>query len=410
VALREGARREAGADVAVTVIGAEARLPYNRTTVNKGLLSGAVDDAAVALPGMQPTEGARGPHVQWRTGSVAEALDLHDRVVRLHDGSVVHFDAVVVATGAVPRPLPAPVEPAARNRVLTLRAADDTHRLRALISTAGSDSPVVVVTGAGLLGTEVAAVLQALGCRVTVVDRNRSPLARRLGSTVAAWIRAAHGAAGVDLRLGVGVSGVRVRGAGLLVDLDDGQTLQAAAAVACLGVEPATDWLAGSGLATRADGGIVVGSDQRVAGFRGVYAAGDLAAVPGPDGSPVRVEHWGAALEQGQAAAASVLADLGVAMPPDTGTQSRGAPSCSTYVHGTKVTILGWPGGVAAERPVSGSPGDPRFAVALLDPADRVVGAVGVGGARAVNALRPLIERRGAASELEPVEAIRAGR
>ncbi len=32
--------------VTVTVIGAEERLLYNRTTVDEGLLSGAVDDAA----------------------------------------------------------------------------------------------------------------------------------------------------------------------------------------------------------------------------------------------------------------------------------------------------------------------------------------------------------------------------
>ena len=44
----------------------------------------------------------------------------------------------------------------------------------------------------------------------------------------------------------------------------------------------------------------------------------------------------------------------------------------------------------------------PRFALALLDDAERVVAAVGVGGARAVNALRPFIARRAPAYELPP--------
>lgn len=403
-ALRENAQAVGETDLKVTVVGAEDRLPYNRTTVNKGLLAGAVDDAGITLPGMADLV------VNWRTGSVAEALDAATLVVTLRDGTRLQGDAVVLATGAVPRPLPAPVEDAARHRVLQLRTAADTHRLRALFSGADAGSGGlrrVVVAGAGLIGTEAAAVLQGLGCEVSLVDPAPLPMARHVGPRVAAWMVTAHRAAGVDLHLGTRITHVRADDADVLVDLSDGQSLKAAAVVACLGVQPATAWLIDSGVPTPAEGaslngGVVVDAGQRVAGLPGVYAAGDLAAVPGPDGSPTRVEHWGAALEQGRIAAASVLSDLGVTTAGAAGSPARAMPSYSTYVHGTKVTILGWPMLAVAERPVLGGPADPRFALALLDSADRVVAAVGVGGARAVNALRPLIERRAAAGELDP--------
>ncbi len=38
------------ADLEVAVVGEEDRPPYNRTTVNKGLLSGAVDATALPCP------------------------------------------------------------------------------------------------------------------------------------------------------------------------------------------------------------------------------------------------------------------------------------------------------------------------------------------------------------------------
>lgn len=399
-----GAGAGAGA-VAVTVIGAEGRLPYNRTTVNKGLLSGAVDDDGIALPAM--TDAG----VHWWTGSVAQSLDIDQRQLTLRDGTRLRADAIVLATGATPRPLPAAVEDDARARVLTLRTAEDTRRLRALTAATGGRCRVVVA-GAGLIGTEVTAVLREMGADVTLVDPSPEPMEPRVGRTVAAWVTAAHRAAGVDLHLGTRIGAVRSDGHGVLVDLSDGHSVRAAAVVACLGVDPATAWLASSGLPARnaADrgnrgaGGIGVDAGQRLAGTHGIYAAGDLAAVPGPDQEPMRVEHWGAAMEQGRIAAASVLTDLGVrtANPTSSAPPSRAVPSYSTYVHSTKLTILGWPGATATERPVLGAPGDPRFALALLDVTDRVIGAVGIGGAKAANALKPLIARRAAASELDP--------
>jgi len=120
-------RRSAPA-VDVVVVGAEEWGPYNRTTVNKGLLSGAVDDAGIALPGMDRIG------IDWRTGTVARSLDARARIVELSDGSRLAGDAIVLATGAEARALPGPIEDGARERVLTLRTAVDAARLRALIA------------------------------------------------------------------------------------------------------------------------------------------------------------------------------------------------------------------------------------------------------------------------------------
>lgn len=384
----------AAPQVEVIVLGAEGRAPYNRTTVNKGLLSGAVDDAGVALPGMD------GLGIDWRTATVARSLDAADPAVELADGTWLGADVVVLATGAAPRTLPAPVEEAVRDRVMTLRTAADTARLRGLLA---QRPGLVVVAGAGLVGTETAGVLTAAGAPVTVVDPARRPMARQVGATVSDWIGQAHRGGGVDLRTGTAISAVRESGADLNVELDDGTSVTARAVLACLGVEPDTGWLHGSDVtADRAAGGVLVDAAHRVQKWPGLYAVGDLAAFPGPDGEPVRVEHWGAALGQAAVAATTLLADLGIRDAADLPAPALTVPGYSTYVHGVKLTILGWPATAVTDRLVLGRVGDPRFTVALLDAADRVVGAVGVGGARTVNQLRPLIVRRADAAELDP--------
>lgn len=380
---------QADVGVQVVVIGEEPCLPYNRTTVNKGLLSGAVTDDGIALPGMDL------PGVTWRTGSRAVRLDPGTRHVTLADGIRLGGDAVIIATGARPRSLPLVLNGPERDRVITLRSRQDTARLRGRLSP-GSE---VLIVGAGLIGTETAGILAEAGHHVRLVDATAMPLLGLLGPTVAGWTLEAHRAAGVEVRTGTTVSKVQLTDLGTLdVTLSDGATLTAHVVLVALGAIPRTDWLLDAGIELLPDGAVAVDAQQRVTGLLGVYAAGDLAAVPGPDGQPVRIEHWGAALAQGRTAARTALADLRLAEPNDPGPAEL--PSYSTYVHNTKLTILGWPQKAAGELPLQGVAGDDRFAVALSDQQDLLVAAVGVGGARAVNRLRTLLERQTPVSEL----------
>jgi NADPH-dependent 2,4-dienoyl-CoA reductase/sulfur reductase-like enzyme len=77
-----------------------------------------------------------------------------------------------------------------------------------------------------------------------------------------------------------------------------------------IGVSPATEWLAGSGLEIR-DG---VVCDDALRAAPEVYAAGDCARwvnnLFGDLGEEMRVEHWSNAAEQGAAAAKNLLAEM----------------------------------------------------------------------------------------------------
>jgi NADPH-dependent 2,4-dienoyl-CoA reductase/sulfur reductase-like enzyme len=169
----------------------------------------------------------------------------------------------------------------------------------------------VVVVGAGFIGAEVAATCRKRGLDVTIVEPLPSPMARVLAAEIGAVCAHAHRDQGVELRLGVGVSGV-IGGARVeRVRLSDGSELPADVVVVGIGAVPATDWLASSGLEL-SDG--VVCDATCATRAPGVVAAGDVARWY-HEGyrEHVRIEHWTNAVEQADAAAARLLDGPGVA-------------------------------------------------------------------------------------------------
>jgi 3-phenylpropionate/trans-cinnamate dioxygenase ferredoxin reductase component len=211
----------------------------------------------------------------------------------------MHFDGLIIATGATPRTIPGtpPLE-----GLYTLRTLEDCRRLRE----AFSRRPRVIVIGAGFIGSEVAATARGLGLEVTVLEALPVPLSRALGERMGALCGQLHADHGTDLRVGVGVSGFRGTREVQGVMLADGTTIDAEVVVVGVGVAPVTDWLAGSGLTVH--DGVVCDERCRALGGDGVVvAAGDVARWNHPMFGPMRVEHWTNAVEQGAAAATTLL-------------------------------------------------------------------------------------------------------
>ena len=137
-------------------------------------------------------------------------------------------------------------------------------------------------------------------------------MAAALGTQIGEVCAAAHRDHGVDLRCGVGVAGLEGDTRVERVRLSDGSSVAADVVVVGIGVTPATGWLETSGLSI--DDGVVC--DETTAAAPGVVAAGDVARWTNPlFGESMRVEHWTNAVEQGEAAAARLLAGPDGAVP-----------------------------------------------------------------------------------------------
>ncbi|MEV7092566.1 FAD-dependent oxidoreductase [Amycolatopsis sp. NPDC051045] len=275
--------RAQGYDGGVVLIGDEPHLPYDRPPLSKAFLAGTASRESLDLLDAGDLASLA---LDFRLGVRATALEPADRRVLLSDGTSVHADGVVIATGGRARTLPG------FEGAHTLRTVDDALALRAALVPGAR----VVIVGAGFIGAEVASTCRSLGLDVVVLEALAAPLAPVLGSRLAAVCARLHADHGTDLRCGVSATGMDAAG----VRLADGSLVPADVVVVGVGMTPATEWLAGSGLkvgnGVHTDAGLVTELPQ-------VVAVGDVARYGGR-----RHEHWTNASEQAPVAVANLLA------------------------------------------------------------------------------------------------------
>jgi 3-phenylpropionate/trans-cinnamate dioxygenase ferredoxin reductase subunit len=288
--------RAEGFDGRLVLVGAEEERPYERPPLSKEYLRGEAGREKVYVH----EEGFYEEHeIELLLGRRALALDLSGSELALDGGDRLRYDKLLLATGAEPRRLSVPG--AELDGVLYLRSVGDSDALRERLDRGGT----VVVVGAGWIGAEVAASARQRGLDVTVLDPLAVPLERVLGAEVGAIYRDIHADHGTRVLMGTGVEAFEGGTAVERVRTSDGSELECDFVVVGVGVEPRTELAAQAGLTL--DNGIAVDERLRTSS-PAVFAAGDVANAQHPFyGERIRVEHWANALNQGPAAARSML-------------------------------------------------------------------------------------------------------
>ncbi|MBB2912784.1 3-phenylpropionate/trans-cinnamate dioxygenase ferredoxin reductase subunit [Streptosporangium becharense] len=351
------ALRARGFGGTITMIGEERHRPYDRPPLSKGVLLRETDSTIV-------DSDLDALEVDFRPGVVAKGL--HSGVVETTEGELA-YDGLVIATGA------RPVRLRGDGPQHVLRTIDDALELRSLL-TAGTS---VVIIGAGWIGAEVATAARRAGCAVTVVEAAAAPLAAALGQ-VGAHTVPWYAEAGVDLLLGSLVASVDQGG----VTLADGSVIEAEVVVTGVGVRPATDWLAGSGI--RLDNGVVTDEHLRTS-LPDVVAAGDCAAWWSRRyGRRLRVEHWDTALSAPEVAVATLMGAAAVYDP---------VPYFWSEQFGNMVQYAGdHDGARMVVRGDPAAPGKARWAVCWVTGDDRLAAVLAVNRPRDLLQGRRLIE------------------
>lgn len=289
------ALRENGWSGPVTLVGAEVVAPYERPPLSKKAMTEAEPQPPTTICDLDALSAAG---VDFVAGVTATDIDREAHELVLGDGRRLGYERLLLATGAVARRLPLP----GAEDVHLLRTHDDAMALRDRLAPGAR----IGVVGGGFIGLELAASAVARGCSVAVVELAPRLMARVVPAEVAAVLAARHAAAGIDLRLGTGLTDLDRAGDGWTLTLSSGETLDCDAVVAGIGSIPETTLAEKAGLTV--ENGIRV-DEYLVTSDPDVFAAGDCCSFPHPlyDGRRIRLESWRNARDQGAAAARGML-------------------------------------------------------------------------------------------------------
>lgn len=357
------ALREHGHDGAITLIGEEQHLPYERPPLSKELLTA---DATPSPKWVGPANGLSLAGIDCISGHAVTAIDRPAKTVHLAGGTVIPYARLLLATGAAPRRLP--LAPDASERILYLRSFADALRIRDHLKP-GSH---IAVIGGGFIGLELAASARKRGVDVTLIEALPRILMRGVPEEIATVVAKRHLAEGVRLTCGQGLRSIVEDGSRVVIQLADGETVEADCVVIGIGAVPVTALAERAGLAI--DNGIAVDEMLRTAD-PDILAAGDCCSFPLAihGGRRVRLESWRSAQDQGTLAARNML---GAAEP------ASAVPWFWSDQYHLTLQVAGLADGAASA--VRRDLGDGAFILFHLADDGRLLAASGIGPGNAV--------------------------
>jgi NADPH-dependent 2,4-dienoyl-CoA reductase/sulfur reductase-like enzyme len=281
----------------VAIVSDELRMPYSRPPLTKELLRGEASESELPI---EPEPWLQRNAVDLVGGRVV-SLDAGERVAMLSGGRTLHYACCLLATGAEPARLPVPG--ADHPRVGVVRTLDHVRELNERLS---ADDRVTVI-GSGFIGCEIAASLRIRGHPVTLVSDESNPNVARLGDEAAATIGGWLIDDGVQLLLDTPLERIEHADASATV-VAGAHRVGTERVVMAVGVSPRAELGLQAGL--ELDGGAVPVDAAMRTTRPGLLAAGDVCKAENrAAGRPLRVEHWGDALTQGEIAGRTAAGD-----------------------------------------------------------------------------------------------------
>jgi len=283
----------------LTLIGEEPWAPYQRPPLSKKYLAGVLERERLLIrpPGFYADHG-----VATHFGRRVTDLAPQARHVRLDDGLVVPFDALLLATGSHPRRLAVPG--ADLPGVYYLRTIADADRIRADCKAGGR----LVVVGGGYIGLETAATARELGMEVTVLEMDGRLMNRVTCPEVSAFYQAEHERHGVRIRCHEQVRALHAdarTGRVKSVLTESGAEYPADLVIVGVGVAPADELARAAGL--ECENGVLTEAHCRTS-HEAIYAAGDCAShLSRQYGRHLRLESVDNAFEQGTTVALNLM-------------------------------------------------------------------------------------------------------
>jgi NADPH-dependent 2,4-dienoyl-CoA reductase/sulfur reductase-like enzyme len=204
-----------------------------------------------------PEQFARERNITVRTRAEAAVIAHSRREVVLNGGEKIHYDRLVIATGA--RPALGGIEGIEQKHIFTLNTLSDARRLREFICARRPRTAAVI--GGGYVGLEAVEALRANGLKVTLISKDSRILGRG-DATLTNAVTAQLERFGVEFRTGTIVRKI--------------DSIPHDLVVLATGFKPNIEIAADGGIEIGRTGAIRV-TERMETNLSGVFAAGDCA-------------------------------------------------------------------------------------------------------------------------------------
>lgn len=260
----------------ILVISKEADVPYERPALSKKLwLDDEFTEEDIKIGAETFSE------VNFKFDTSVTKINRQDKLVKLDDDTIVHYEKLLLATGGEPKRVKGPGDP----HVLAFRDWPDYRRLRKF---SGNGQHVVII-GGGYIGTELAASLAQNNTEVTVIFPEQSLGEGKFPEKIRAEYEEAFKENDVAILSGKTVESYDRKDDQLIVKTTDGAKITADTIVIGLGITPNIE-LAKTSKLDLADDGVKVDEHLQTSD-PAIWAAGDIASYPDRILGRQRIEH-----------------------------------------------------------------------------------------------------------------------
>ncbi|WP_019990599.1 nitrite reductase large subunit NirB [Rudanella lutea] len=269
------AKEKKGQCFSLTVFGEEARPAYDRVHLSSYLDSKTADDLTLA-----PTDWYTQQGIQLYLGDPVVEIDRARREVRSHQGRIVAYDYLVLATGSgafVP-----PVAGVEKDGVFVYRTLEDLDLIQSYATAVRQERSGTfrgAVLGGGLLGLEAAKALLDLGVdEAHVVEFAPRLMPRQIDEAGSQVLQRQLESLGLSVHLNKSTQAITGDAVITGLQFADGSHLNVNLLVISAGIRPRDELARAAGLDTHPRGGILV-NEQLQTSDPAIFAIGECAVV-----------------------------------------------------------------------------------------------------------------------------------
>jgi NAD(P)H-nitrite reductase large subunit len=295
--------RETDPAADITVLTDEGETLYNRILI-KEFAKGKMPEGPITIH--QP-EWYDERDIDIRLNTMVTEVDTDAQDIHTHDGDIIEYDALLIATGGTPAQLP--IENSDADGVHHFWTFQDARAIKEH----ADQSDTGVIVGAGLLGIDFAAICGAQDISAYYLMRGNAWWRYALSEEGADIMHEAMRERDVKPVFDSGVDHFETDDAGHVTGVVDpnGDQYEADFAGVAIGLNFNTEFLRSSGIELT-DNGSVVTNEMMRTNVENVYAAGDLTNFYDTIiDAQAQNGAWGSAKEQGSVAGTNMVHDTG---------------------------------------------------------------------------------------------------